>query len=108
MAAADKLIEFGIYGAYDLGIHNFLKQVLTAIEPTIIILQSSPMRAFADAAAMLAKGTDDPGLLDKDLNRSANVPLPLVSVTPGTDEAGKPADRAHEKSLPHRSPRDRS
>ena len=83
MGAADGLTQFGIYGSYDVGIHNFLKGVLTPVEPTLLVLQASPQRAFADAAAMLAKGTDSPGLLDGDLNRSANVPLPLVSVTPG-------------------------
>jgi hypothetical protein len=83
MAVSDSLVEFGLYGSYDLAIHNFLREVLTPVEPTIIIIQSSPMRAFGDAAAMLVKGTDHPALLDKELNRSANVPLPLVSVTPG-------------------------
>jgi hypothetical protein len=83
MSVADTLVQFGIYGSYDLGIHNFLKDALTPVEPTLILLQTSPMRAFADAAAMLAKGMDDPGLIDADVNRSANVPLPLVSVTPG-------------------------
>jgi hypothetical protein len=83
MGAADGLTQFGIYGSYDLGVHNFLKGVLTPVEPTLILLQASPMRAFADAAAMLAKGMDNPGLIDGDVNRSANVPLPLVSVTPG-------------------------
>jgi hypothetical protein len=96
MSAADTLVQFGIYGSYDVGIHNFLKGVLTPVEPTLIILQSSPMRAFADAAAMLAKGMDNPGLLNgEDLNRSANVPLPLISVTPGA-----PSKRENQRTVP--------
>ena len=99
MGAADSLTQFGIYGSYDVGIHNFLKHVLAPVEPTIIILQASPMRAFADAAAMLAKGMDNPGLLDgEDLNRSANVPLPLVSVTPGA-----PTKRETQRITPMRN-----
>jgi hypothetical protein len=95
MGVADKLIQFGIYGSYDVGIHNFLKDVLTPVEPTIIILQASPQRAFADAAAMLAKGMDNPGLIDGDVNRSANVPLPLISVTPGA-----PTKRENQRITP--------
>lgn len=98
MSVADTLVEFGIYGSYDLAIHNFFREVLTPVEPTILILQASPMRAFADAAAMLAKGTDSPERLDKDLNRSANVPLPLVSVTPGA-----PTKRENQRIVPVRN-----
>jgi len=47
---------------------------------------------------MLAKGTDNPGLLDGDLNRSANVPLPLVSVTPGA-----PTKRENQRIVPIRN-----
>jgi hypothetical protein len=95
MGAADGLTQFGIYGSYDLGVHNFLKDVLTPVEPTLILLQASPMRAFGDAAAMLAKGMDNPGLIDADVNRSANVPLPLVSVTPGA-----PTKRENQRIVP--------
>jgi hypothetical protein len=95
MGAADILVTRGIYSSYDLAIHNFFREILTPVEPTILIIQSSPMRAFGDAAAMLAKGTDSPDLLDRDLNRSANVPLPLVSVTPGA-----PTKRENQRIVP--------
>ena len=98
MGAADGLTQFGIYGSYDVGIHNFLKGVLSPVEPTLIILQASPMRAFGDAAAMLAKGLDNPGLIDADVNRSANVPLPLISVTPGA-----PSKRENQRTVPMRN-----
>jgi hypothetical protein len=97
MGVADSLSSIGIYASYDLAVHNFLKEILAPVEPTILILQSAPMRAFADAAAMLAKGSDNPGLISGEVNRSANVPLPLVSVTPGA-----PSPRENQRIVPIR------
>jgi hypothetical protein len=89
MGAADVLNEWGLYGAYDLAIHNFLKDIVTKVEPTTVVIQSSPQRAFGDAAAMFAKGLDPDVLASmssEELNRSALVPLPLVSVLPSAPE----------------------
>jgi hypothetical protein len=65
---------------------------MTAVEPTTLVIQSTPQRAFGEAAAMVAKGlvnpetTLPPSTGNNNLNREALIPLPLVSVTPGAPE----------------------
>lgn len=88
MGAAEILSDqLGLYSSYDLGIHRWIQGIVTKTEPTTVVIQSSPMRAFGDAAAMLEKGLIDSGVLpDGDFNRSANIPLPLVSVHPSAPE----------------------
>lgn len=96
---------FGIYAAYDVAIHNFMRDLVLPIEPTSIIIQASPQRAFGDAAAMMAKGMAGRPELSDDLNRSANIPLPLISILPGAPmkrEKGRqlPARNLFRQSLP--------
>lgn len=92
MAVADTLTEFGIYGSYDLAVNKWMRKVMTAVEPTTVIVQASPQRAFGEAAAMVAKGlvnpaqTLPPSKENNNLNREALVPLPLVSIQPGAPE----------------------
>jgi hypothetical protein len=89
MGAADNLTEFGIYGSYDLAVNKWMRKVMTAVEPTTLVIQASPQRAFGEAAAMVAKGLVDPARTlppANNLNREALVPLPLVSIQPGAPE----------------------
>src|ERR1700756_4735651 len=100
-AVADTLTEFGIYGSYDLAVNKWLRRVMTAVEPTTVIVQASPQRAFGEAAAMVAKGLVNPAQTlphskeNNNLNREALVPLPLVSIQPGA-----PAPREIQRLTP--------
>jgi hypothetical protein len=118
MGAADELQQFGVYGSYDLAVNKWMRKVMTAVEPTTVVIQASPQRAFGEAAAMVAKGLIDPARTlppakeNNNLNREALVPLPLVSIQPGAPEPREtqrltPCKNLFRTSLPGTDPSQR-
>jgi hypothetical protein len=118
MGAADLLTPFGIYGSYDLAVNKWMRKVMTAVEPTTLVIQSTPQRAFGEAAAMVAKGLVNPETTlpaskgNNNLNREALVPLPLVSIQPGAPEPREnqrltPVPNLFRTSLPGTDPSQR-